>query len=153
MTTEPEAEYVAPAPFPEAGYMQFAVPGVPYSAIRIPLVYDAGQQNVLIAHAIEAGKILLEAFNDEFGAADPVRQVEAQQRPQEGQQRESQPERGLVQGLCPQHNVRVQPSIVKYRKYEMDDEGNEVLANYFCPGKENGTGTNHTVWRREIVSG
>lgn len=164
-TTEPEATYVAPPPFPEAGYIVFGIPDVPFSSVRLPLVWDINELNVLVAQSMEAAKLVREAYQETFPQPEPQARpahngamiTGAQQAPQRAApaaQSARQRAPGEVTGFCPQHDgVRVLPSIQKFWRIEMDDEGNEVLANYFCPGNDNGTGANHTVWRREIVRG
>ncbi len=159
--TQEEATYTEPAPFPEAGYLQWSVPGIPYSAVRIPLVYNSGEMNVLIAHAIEASKILLEAYNDEFSTKEQPQEVQRVpvQQPVATRQRQARPAKSaypdpdlVIKGFCPDHpDVPARLSNETYQEIEMDDEGNERYAKYWCDGKLNGMNRNHSLYARQLV--
>lgn len=163
MTTEPEATYEAPAPFPEAGYIVFGIPDVPYSSIRLPLVWNINELNVMVAQSIEAAKLVREAYQEEFGQAAPDRpqsvpdRSQAVPRPAQQARPVNQARNGgldpalIIEGTCPEHGCKALPSILKFQQIEMSDEGAERYAKYFCPGKDNGTGDNHPLWAREVV--
>lgn len=162
--TQEEATYEA---FPEAGYVVFGIPDVPYSSVRLPLVWNLDEFNVLVAQAMESAKLVREAFQEAFLAPSPLR-IEfsdvvpsvspsparaAQPRPAARSARANSdldPDL-IVQGNCPEHGVAAAPSILKYQEIEMSDEGEERYAKYFCPGQHNGTGKNHPLWARELV--
>ena len=168
MTTETSGagavEYVSAA-FPEAGHIMFGVPGVPYSQVKIPLVYDINEMNVLIASAMETAKLLKEAYEETFADQFVTREApQAQPVPRQQEPQRVVPARSItpratggldpalvVDGTCPEHGCNALPSILKYQEVEMSDEGEERYAKYFCPGKDNGTGTNHALWARELV--
>ena len=165
-----EAEYTALAGLPEAGHIMFGVPGVPYSQVRFPLVYDINEMNVLIAQAMETAKLLKEAYEETFPGAGPRLQInpDGSMDPL-GQPRQQEPQRAaparsatpratggldpalVVAGTCPEHGCNALPSILKYQEVEMSDEGQERYAKYYCDGKLNGTGKNHALWARELV--
>ena len=64
MTTE--SQYTEPAPFPEAGYVSFQIPGMPFSVVRFPMVWNIEEFNVLAAQAMESAKIVKEAYDEAF---------------------------------------------------------------------------------------
>ena len=58
----------------------------------------------------------------------------------------------IITGFCPDHpRSKALPSIAKYQEIEFDEEGNEKYSKYFCSGKDNGTGKNHSLWRRQVI--
>lgn len=164
-------------PFPGTGYLQIGVPGVPYSAIRVPIINDLERDNLWIEHAMLIAELAAKAYKAAFPPKDlpqgtvyerndpdnawapPPQQPrpQAPQRPPQGQQR---PAGGgldpslVVRGECPQHpGVQVLPSKLMYQQIEMGEDGRERYAKYFCSGKDNQTGSNHQVWAREIIQG
>ena len=167
MTQEPE--YTAPAPFPEAGHVMFGIPGIPYSQVRIPLVYNIAEMNVLIAAAMETAKLLKEAYEDTFHAKELEDEraafTGAASPPPPGQRLPQQPQRAtlgtrratdldpnlVIRGNCPEHGCPAQPSKAEYNEIEFDEDGNERYAKYFCGGKDNGTGKNHGLFARQLV--
>lgn len=155
----------------DEAYLQFGVPGLPYSAVRIPLVEDLEEQDAWVARAMNAAQLLANAYYEAFGGAEPspepaqrpafrpVPKPAAQtngvaQRAQQAAPRRA-PAATAVAGTgayCPEHpNVEVIPSKQQYARWEEDEFGNQVQANFFCPGSENGTGKNHNLWRRQLV--
>jgi hypothetical protein len=151
------------------GYLQFGIPGVAYSAVRLPLVEDLLEQDEWIARAINAAQLLANAYHEAF-AESPQSAPEAAPRTQpRPAPQPAQPTNGAAQrarvapgrapaavagtgAYCPEHpNVEVIPSKQQYARYEEDEFGNQVQANFFCPGAENGTGKNHNLWRRQLV--
>lgn len=136
--------------FPEAGYLQWGIPGVPYSAVRIPLVYDANQMHVLIMQAIEAAQMLRAAYGDEFGA-----QPQASTQPQA---QEARARRGTG-WICPEHNVEVFESSPQYQTYDLDEHGNEIPAKFYHPLAEPHRSPdgrlvkNHNLYRSQLVRG
>lgn len=163
MTDEPQ--YTEPAPFPEAGYVSFQIPGMPYSVVRLPLVWSIEEFNVLAAQAMESAKIVKEAYDEAFPERfTPVETGVAGSTPQ-AQQRPAQPRQQtpraqsdgldpdlIITGFCPDHpRSKALPSIAKYQEIEFDEEGNEKYSKYFCSGKDNGTGKNHSLWRRQVI--
>ena len=165
MTTEPEATYDPPAPFPEAGYIVFGIPDVPFSSVRLPLVWDINEMNVLVAQAMETAKLVREAYQETFGQPTPAparsSAAPAQQAPQRAAPARPVTPRAtggldpdlIVVGTCPEHGCNALPSILKYQEIEMGDDGVERYAKYYCDGKLNGTNANHSLWARELVVG
>ena len=96
MTTEPEVTYEPPAPFPEAGYVVFGVPDVPFSSVRLPLVWDINEMNVLIASAMETAKLVREAYQETF--PPPQWETQSQARPAQPQQAPQQASQRAPQG-------------------------------------------------------
>ena len=180
MTTDeaamPEVERVT---FDAAAYMQFQVPGLPYSAVRIPIVEDLGEMDAWVARAMNAAQLLANAYAETF--AEPVEDVPQRRVPTRppippgpdpgtntrrpaAPQRQAAPQRRavapaaldpelIVAGFCPEHpGVAALPSIPRYQEVEMGEDGYERYAKYFCPGQENGTGRNHNLYARQLVS-
>ena len=157
-------------------YLQFGIPGPPYWAVRIPLVEDLEEQDVIVARAMNAAQLLANAYYQAFGGEpSPEPAPRPQQRPapqpaqrtngaaQRAPQRQAAPPRRaagaptldpqlIIQGFCPSHpSVAALPSLPKYQEVEMGEDGYERYAKYFCPGKENGTGQNHQLFARQLV--
>jgi hypothetical protein len=146
-------------------YLQFGIPGLPYSAVRIPLVEDLAEMDDWVARAMNAAQLLANAYREAFEEApQPAPRPQPRPAPQQPQRTNGAPQRARVApskapaavagsgAYCPEHpNVEAIPSKGIYAKFEEDEFGNEVQANYFCPGAENGTGKNHTLWRRQLV--
>ena len=177
MTNETHPDWL-----PEAtgAYLQFGIPGVAYSAVRVPLVEDLLAQDDWIARAINAAQLLASAYREAFqeapqGAPEPGQWSpppgyvgpSTGGRPTPAPRQQTQRTNGTAQrapagkapaavtgtgAYCPEHtNVEVIPSKAQYARFEEDENGNEVQANFFCPGSENGTGKNHNLWRRQLV--
>ena len=152
-------------PFPGTGYLQIGIPGVPYSAIRVPIINDLQQDNLWIEHAVLiatlTAKVYREAFPENVIADEPPPHQPQQARPQAPQQppqRAQRPAGGapdptlVVRGNCPQHRwVPVLPSKLMYQEIEVGEDGVERYAKYFCDGQLNGTGKNHGLYARQIV--
>ena len=154
-------------------YVQFAIPGVPYSAVRIPLSLNPEEQQIVTENALAAAQAFADAFALTFAepfqaAPEPRQQLPRQQaapRPTQTQRapqgrpaaRQTSPSADLdpelvVYGNCPDHpRVSALPSILRYQEVEMDDEGNERYAKYYCDGKANGTGKNHSLYARQLI--
>ena len=154
-------------------YVQMAIPGVPYSVIRVPVLEDPEEQRQAVWRAMEAALLLRDAAAETF--AEPfvetvprlapvrpsgkpstpmVRPRAAAQAPQRGvSQRAAAPDLDaslVVQGFCPEHQtLRAQPSIPRYQEIEITEDGEERYAKYFCDGN----GQRHSLWAREIVAG
>ena len=158
--------------------MQFQVPSLPFSAVRVPLVEDLEEQDAWVARAMNAAQLLAVAYRDAFeetpqGPPEPAPRPQFRPAPQQSQrpngavQRAPQrqataPRRAaaapaldpelIIQGFCPDHpNVAALPSIPKYQEVEIGEDGYERYAKYFCPGKENGTGQNHNLYARQLI--
>jgi hypothetical protein len=157
-------------------YLQFQIPNLPYSAVRIPLVEDLDEQDAIVARAMNASQLLANAYHEAF--AEPFEEVPERpapvrpagnpstpmRRPAAPQRQAAPPRRVaaapaldpalIIEGFCPDHpNVAALPSIPKYQEVEMGEDGYERYAKYFCPGKENGTGANHNLYARQLVAG
>ncbi len=155
----------------DEAYLQFGIPGLAYSAVRIPLVEDLEQQDEWVARAMNAAQLLAKAYAETF--AEPFEDVPARQVPVRPASPSSTPSRRpaasqaaprraaaapaldpnlIVEGFCPDHpSVAALPSIPKYQEVEMGEDGYERYAKYFCPGAENGTGRNHNLYARQLV--
>lgn len=144
------------APFPvEQAYLQIPVPGVPYSAIRVPLNGNMEHDNLWIEHAMLIAQLAANHYADAFPTAAPPPQ-EAPQRPPQAQQQAAQPRKGteldprlVVRGDCPQHRAPAKPSKLEYQEIEMDEEGNERYAKYYCNAGER----THSLYARQLVQG
>ena len=154
-------------------YLQFSIPGVPYSAVRIPLSLNPEEQQIVTENALAAAHAFADAFALTFAgpfqaAPEPRQQPPRQQaapqpttrqRAPQGRPAARQASPGadldpelVVHGNCPDHpDVAALPSILKYQEVEMDDEGYERYAKYFCRGAENGTGKNHSLYARQLI--
>jgi hypothetical protein len=120
----------------------------------VPLDGTLERDNLWVEHAMFiatlAQKLYAEAFPDAPPEA-PQRPAEPQQRPQ-GTRKANELDPELVaKGNCPEHGVPAQPSKMDFQEVELDDEGTEWYAKYFCGGKDNGTGKNHGLYRRQLV--
>lgn len=157
--TQEEATYEAPAPFPEAGYIVFGIPDVPYSSVRLPMVWDINELNVLVAQSMEAAKLVREAYQEAFGQAVPVRPPSVPDRSPavprgQAQARPTQPRKAtdldpamVVKGNCPDHGIQALPSKLEYQEIEMSDTGEERYAKYYCTSPEG----RHSLWARQLV--
>ena len=131
------------------------VPGVQYASIHIPLrdtyVAEDGEtyqhtDQEMIEQAHDVATKLYAAFPPQGATKAPERAQGAsggQRRAAPRQQREGT---GL---FCEDHpSVEVIETQKKWQ--EFDDDGNPD--KFFCPGKENGTGENHNVFRRQTLA-
>lgn len=146
---------------PQFGYAQFSVPDVPFSAIRVPLSGNIESDNAWLEHAMTIAAFLNQHYKSTFPSpTSPIeapRSVPATPRATPRQAPRGRPAAGLdpdliIHGNCPEHGVPARPSNLQYQEIEMSDTGDERYAKYFCPGQENGTGANHSLWARELVS-
>jgi hypothetical protein len=154
-------------------YLQFQIPSLPFSAVRVPLVEDLEEQDAWVARAMNAAQLLAHAYAETF--VEPFEDVPARQvrpsappitapRHPAAPQRQSAPPRRaavapaldpslVIEGFCPTHpDVAALPSLPKYQEVEMGEDGYERYAKYFCPGKENGTGQNHQLFARQLIA-
>ena len=143
-------------PFPvQEGYLQIPVPGIQYSAIRVPLDGTLERDNLWVEHAMFiatlAQKLYREAFPDVPQQEAPQRPAEPQQRPQGTRKANELDPNLVVRGNCPEHGTAARPSKLEYQEIELDDEGVEHYAKYWCSGQENGTGKTHSLYRRQLV--
>lgn len=167
-----EVERVA---FEATPYLQVGIPGLPYSAVRIPIVEDLEEQSEWVARAMNAAQLLANAYHDTFPeytsepfsepARSPARpaagggprangraQAPSRQAPRPARAPQGLDPQLIVEGYCPEHDgVKARPSILKYQEIETDDEGYERYAKYWCPGQENGTGQNHNLYARQLL--
>lgn len=104
MTNEEHApEAVNTSGWEAASYMQWGVPGVPFSAVRVPLSHDPAQGAAWIDLGLRASKYLAEHYEKTFPGADvrlgesPTPRREAQRAPQRAQG-------GDMGVYCPEHN-------------------------------------------------
>ena len=138
-------------------------PGREFSAIHIAL--DPAKD--VMARTDEGMNVwnrLNEAYPEEVFDPQPAEEPRAGGAEEQGQSNAngrpaaSQPaSRGSRQqgsGLyCPEHPaVQAVLSKKEYQKYDDGPDGPEpVPARYFCPGKGNGTGENHSLWLRDLL--
>ena len=133
---------------------------------RIPwqrLAYGYSEVTYAEGEPVDFAKLALEALTmeDSYLASLPERvpvsqgdpgwapeSQDAQRGRQEPRQGGSRPSSGL---LCPTHHIGLVETIAKYQEYDDGPNGEKVPAKFFCPGKENGTGQNHSVWRSQAV--
>lgn len=152
---------------PMAGYLQIQVPGIPYSALRVPITGQLDVDSTWVEHAMLIAELARNAYRDAFKdyfvsqeapeATQPARPVpqnapRSPQRALGGQRRGGQSD-GLdpslvVNGNCPEHGVPAKPSIAKYNEIEMGENGEERYAKYW---HDNPDGTRHSLWARELV--
>ena len=66
-----------------------------------------------------------------------------------------QPRAGAKRGsglFCPDHQrIELIQSADQYQEWDDGPNGEKVPAKFFCPGKENGTGRNHSIWRSRAL--
>lgn len=148
---------------PATSYAQISIPGVPYSALRFPLGINAEEMDQWAQWAVAAAQIISSRFTEAF-PPPPLRDYSpdiavmaaasaAQQRPAPRPAARAAAPRAGSGLYCPEHtNVEAVPSKKEYARFEEDEYGNQVQANYFCPGEQNGTGKNHQLWRRQLVA-
>lgn len=166
MTTDAPEENVLGALRMEAlPYVQMAIPGVPYSMIRVGVLDDPEEQRQLVWRAMDAAKLLRDAAAETFAEPFPELETVPREVPRQQQAARPAPARAVpvrrqaaaptgldptlvVQGNCPEHGVPAKPSIVKYQEIEISDDGVERYAKYFC---DSGAAPRHSLWARELV--
>ena len=96
-----------------------------------------------------------------FGTAPPMggstgsaRPVQAQaSRPTASPEQSSAEYQPGMTLYCPEHEgTKLIQTKAQWQVYDEID-GQSVPAKYFCPGEENGTGANHSLWRRDGIPG
>lgn len=129
------------------------VMGVPdEDAERLACVYDAVR--IWLSKDDKARARLMPAQPAVAGsqqAAQPAQATgTASAPPRQAAPRGGQQKRGS--GLfCPDHpSIELLQSAEQYQEYDEVD-GERLPAKFFCPGKANGTGKNHSVWRSKAV--
>lgn len=147
----------------EGSFISFGVDGVPYSQVRIDIGADWDATTSAISQAVAFAKVLADEYSQTFGGpppyepGEPVREPVdedwhgggTQRAPQGGASNAPKTHSGL---FCPDHpRVELVQSIDKYQKWDEGPNGSRIPAAFFCPGKENGTGTNHTIYRSKAV--
>ena len=143
MTNEPEV-----MPTLDAGYMQFALPGHPYSVMRFSWGADI---EWYVAESVKLRNALDEAFAPEDDTAVDTRP--AQQQRQQPQQRRA-PSQGQSAGTgvyCPDHNIECYKT-----KPEYDKDGDR----YYHPLSEDEQyylndgrlAKNHSLYLRQTVT-
>jgi hypothetical protein len=141
-------------PAPET-YFQVGIPGVPYSAIRAPLGTNVDEMNQWAEWVAACAQIISARFAEAFPAQPqdvPIRQVSVRPAGSPTTPMRKPEIVASTGAFCPEHpGVEVVPSKAQYARFEEDENGQQVQANFFCPGKENGTGKNHNLWRRQLV--
>ena len=80
-------------PFPGTGYLQIGIPGVPFSAIRVPIINDLEQDNLWIEHAVLIATLTAKVYREAFPGA-PNRPIDAPQQQQARPQAPQQPPQG-----------------------------------------------------------
>lgn len=109
MTDEQTAQ-AQEAAWEAAPYIQFSMPSVPYSAIRIPLSNDPKQSAAWIDLAMRAGKYMAKQYAEAFPQAAATTQPQATARV---------PQRAQATGTgvyCPEHHVECRKTDAKYDK-------------------------------------
>ena len=159
-------------PFPGTGYLQLGIPGVPYSAIRVPIINDLEQDNLWIEHAVLIATLTAKVYKEAFPQKDvpqgtvyerddpggawappPPQQArpQAHQRPPQAQGTRRATEldpRLVVHGNCPDHGIPARPSKMEYQEVEIDAEtGEERYSKYYCNSPEG----RHSLWARQLV--
>ena len=130
----------------------FSIPDLPYSQLTIEEGDDIGNAMLF---ALEVRALFLDSFPSD---GVPVRQQPAAPPPSRpsapvnAPPPSASPVAAGTGAYCPEHpGVEVIPSKALYARFEEDEFGNQVQANFFCPGSANGTGKNHNLWRRQLV--
>ena len=152
----------------DQGYIQRPIPGVDYSAIRVPIVEDEAEQQALIDRALRASMMLQDALGTVV-VREPVHEAPhnpstASQRPAAPQQRPQQargqsgPARGQgrAQGdgtglYCAEHGVALRKTAAKY-----DDTGDRFYhpldQQDWFQLEDGRTVKNCNRWRSEAVT-
>lgn len=144
---------------PESGYLQIPVPGIPYSAVRVPLSGRLDADNLWVEHAMLVAQLASKAYAEAFAVEAPEPHQEAPRRAQSAQshprpaQSVRRPAGGLdaslvVHGNCPEHWVPARPSNLQYQEIEIAEDGTERYAKYW---HDNPDGSRHSLWARELV--
>ncbi|MCC6156103.1 MAG: hypothetical protein IT367_20225 [Candidatus Hydrogenedentes bacterium] len=82
-------------PFPAVGYLQIPVPGVPYSAVRVPIINDLERDNLWVEHAMLIAQLASKAYKEAFPDAPPApAQTQPPQQQQPRPQVPQQPQQG-----------------------------------------------------------
>lgn len=163
-------------PDPANGTAHIPIPSIDYAYITVPLETDAGWVAERItamrlayrAAADDAQREWLaerveQQIGEQAGGSPPLPPEPPDLQPQRPQQAAQPPQQtrggnGNASGQrpsggtglwCPEHDsVQLVESLAKYQTYD-DVDGVQLPAKFFCPGKENGTGQNHQVWRSQ----
>ena len=100
---------------------------------------------------LERAKRLEELPPEESPEGQAVRRAapRGDARPAASQRRSQRPARKGTGLFCEDH-PRVEVIETKKEWQEFDDDGNPD--KFFCPGKENGTGENHQIFRRQTLA-
>ncbi len=117
MTTEVETTQAAvqEAAWEAAPYIQWGVPGVPYSAIRVPLVSDPAEAAAWIDRALKASVYLQRHYGEAFGGVheephyEPFRENERYVPPTQSAP-QAQPVTAGQAPVCNLHNKPMKPS-------------------------------------------
>ena len=139
--------------FEASPYLQFGIPGVAYSAVRIPLVADLQEMDEWVARAMNAAQLLANAYHSAFAEPFPESSPEVPVRQLAARPNGAPPSVRAASGaFCPQHEgIEVIVSAPQYQQYDEDENGQQVPAKFYCPGTKNGTGKNHSLWRSQLV--
>lgn len=150
-------------------YLQFGVPGLPYSAVRIPLVADLEEQDEWVARAMNAAQLLANAYYEAFGGAES-RPEPARRPPAEpSAPRRSPPPARAIQAngnanraptggtrtgsglFCPEHGVEMIKSAPQFNK-EGDKYYHALAERDFYRMPDGRTVKNHNLYERECVT-
>lgn len=108
MTEEQQTVEVQAAAWEAAPYVQFSVPQVPYSAIRVPLVADPQEAAAWVDRALKVASYLQRHYAALFPQEEPHYEPfpEPQQRPQQAPQQQAAGQAPV----CNLHNKPMKPS-------------------------------------------
>ena len=95
-----------------------------------------------------------------FGTAPPMGGSTGSARPAQESRPTASPEEKQSfadqQGVtlyCPEHEgIQLKETLPKWQEYDNID-GQQVPAKYYCSKDDNGTGSNHNVWRSHAIVG
>lgn len=125
-------------------YVQFQVPGHPYSVLRVEFAELMSADEI-----VNAAAVLADALAAAFPQADESPAPQQEQRTAPAQRPSGQPA-NEQDAYCPEHKA-VQLVLSKDEYQPKDDDGRILRDKFYCPGAKNGTGKNHNVWRSQAV--
>lgn len=149
-----------------ASYVQFAVPDVPYSAIRFPLVDSPIEAAALADRALKMAAYLQRKFHEAFPSETPPQHVEPHQEPQERARRPA-PQRQAPRGArgersmprargggtglyCPEHDVEVLKTSARYDK-DGDRYYHRLPEDDWYEMDDGRTAKNHNLYMRQLM--
>ena len=134
--------------------IQFSIPSVPYSSVKVTLLGDSQVDSEALAYALGQAAAFARDFGKAFPGHEDAPFTAEDEHPERGRRpilnRGQAPQSRHTGAYCPEHDG-VELVLSKDEFQPKDDDGQIIRDKFFCPAKENGTGKNHNVWRSQAV--